>query len=197
MKKLFVAVIAVFAFAGLARAEFGIGIKAGAVSAKGNTKDIYEANLNDTDTIEIPALLGFEGFFERAGGGLGVRVSAELAGSDRYEGYRGGRLYKDTVYTYKVPLTVYYKYGPLDSKFHFWAGGGATYMLVNYDDSNLSANKVFPHVKGGVECRFSRLFGLGLDVGYNFSAKTKATGAAKVYKDLTGIEGAVAARFYF
>jgi hypothetical protein len=187
----------VFAFAGLARAELGIGIKAGAVSAKGNAKDIYEAAFSNPESVELQVLLGFEGFYERAGGGLGIRVSAELAGADHYEGYSGGKLYRDTVYTYKAPLTLYYKYGPQDSKFHFWAGGGATYMHVNYDDSDLSASKVFPHVKGGIECRFTKHFGLGLDAGYNFSAKAETKGINGIYKDLTGIEGAVAMRFYF
>ncbi|MDR1124435.1 MAG: outer membrane beta-barrel protein, partial [Elusimicrobiota bacterium] len=162
MKKLFIAAAAVFAFAGLAQAEFGIGIKAGAVSAKGNMKDIYEAYTSNTEKLEVPVLLGFEGFFEKAGGGLGLRISAELAGADHYEGYDSGIRYRDTVYTYKAPLTLYYKYGPRDSIFHFWAGGGATYMLVNYDDSDMSASKVFPHVKGGIEFRFTKLFGLGL-----------------------------------
>lgn len=108
--------------------------------------------------------------------------------------------------TYAVPLSVYYKKDNGVQKLSYFIGVGVTYINSEIDFSQfrdafgrvvdkIEEDKVFPHVLGGIEYRFTEIFALGLDLKYNFSAKMEKEG--EVVSDRSGFSAALAGRFYF
>lgn len=205
MKKLVISVFAVLCAVSFAAAEVGIGLRAGGGQDDNNFKSEIDSPSYSFD--ENNGLVGLEGFWEQGGlYGLGedqifgIKVGVQKHGELEYKDYD----YRDTTTNniYEFPITAYYKYILPETKFNLWGGLGATISNTEWENKDMDSNdsltqkntKVFPHIKGGVEWRASKLFGLGLDVGYNFGGEFKA-GTLK--RDIGGFEGALAVRFYF
>ena len=144
---------------------------------------LHEWNLNETDKI-------------------GLKLGVDTYGENKYE----YGVLEATENTYAVPVSVYYKKDNGVQKLSYFVGAGVTYINSEMEFSqfrdafgqlvdNVEEDKVFPHIFGGVEYRFTELFALGLDVKYNFSAKLEKEG--EVVSDRSGLSAAVAGRFYF
>lgn len=144
---------------------------------------LHEWNLNETDKI-------------------GLKLGLDVYGENKYE----WGVFEATENTYAVPLSVYYKKDNGVQKLSYFIGVGVTYINSEIDFSQfrdafgrvvdkIEEDKVFPHVLGGIEYRFTEIFALGLDLKYNFSAKMEKEG--EVVSDRSGFSAALAGRFYF
>lgn len=138
---------------------------------------LHEWNLNETDKI-------------------GLKLGVDVYGENKYE----YGVLEATENTYAIPLSVYYKKDNGVRKLSYFIGAGVTYINSEMKFSgtlldNVKEDKLFPHILGGVEYRFTELFALGLDLKYNFSAKMEKEG--EVVSDRSGFSAAVAGRFYF
>ena len=195
MKKLTLAVLAVFVASAAFAGNWGLGLKLGA--GQNDPKTLKE--LFDGFGGELDKNYGFfdiEGQYEWSlseTGKLGFRFGIEGYGDNEYKNIGD----KITESTYAIPLTVYYRWDKGVKAFSYYAGAGLTYMdteiKLSWTD-NLEKDKVFPHVVAGAEYRFSELFALGFEAKYNISAKIEKNG----YKtDRSGISGALVGRFYF
>lgn len=206
MKKLLIFAFTLLCFTSAAMAEIGLGLRLGGGQDDNNFEsEIPSLNYSFTETN---ALVGIEFFWQQGGllglnenQILGIRAGIQGRGELEYKEY----VNRDTLTNniYEFPITAYYKYAIPDSQFNVWGGLGASISNVEWKlkdmDSSLSYKnnytRVFPHIKGGVEWRKGKLFGLGLDLGYNFGGNFKQGDQLK--RDISGFEGALAARFYF
>ena len=204
MKKLLVAVLAVFALSSASLAGgWGVDVKLGL--GQNDPKDMKDGNVPGTTLTESPAIFGIEGLYEWDLSGetldevgsvnkLGLRFGLEGYGENKLE-YPGGSVEESTG---ALPISVYYKRdGGIEAP-SYYVGGGLTYITTTISQTGFSdedKDKLFPHIMGGVEYRFSKLFALGLDLKYNIGAKVKKNGM--VMSDRSGLQGALAARFYF
>ena len=204
MKRL---LIAVFAVCALSAASFaggwGLGVKLGA--GQNDPKTLKDANIPGTTLDESPAVFALEGLYEWDLEGatldevgsvnkLGLRFGIEGYGENELK-YPGGSLKEETS---ALPITVYYKRDGGIQAPSYYIGGGLTYIMTTVSETGFSdedKNKVFPHIMAGAEYRFTKLFALGLDLKYNIGAKVKKNGA--VFSDRSGLQGTLAARFYF
>lgn len=194
MKKLTLAVIAVFVTSAAFAGNWGLGLKLGAGQNDPKTlKDWHDASGGELD--EGYGIFGIEGQYEWAlneTGKLGLRLGVDVYGDN--EAKSGAT--KITESTYGIPLTVYYRWDKGVKAVSYYVGAGATYMQAEVEQGTYKDHKtkVFPHVVAGAEYRFSQLFALGLEAKYNISAKMEKDG----YKtDRSGISGALVGRFYF
>lgn len=182
-------------------AEVGIGLKAGLGSTKSDYEDLYDS-IHSSKSYEDSSmgLFGVEVLYEQANlfnigenNYLGVKAGFSVRGDEEIK-IPGDTL---TASYYEIPLTVYFKKAFADSKWSLMGGAGVAFGKAteetNYTEA--SVNKIFPFITAGAEVRFVKWFGLGLDLKYNFGAKMEEDGF--VAKDVSGLEGAVAARFYF
>jgi len=203
MKKL---LLAVFAVCALSAASFaggwGLGIKLGA--GQNDPKDMKDAHTSGTLT-EAPGVFALEGLYEWDLNGkklktvgsenkIGLRFGFDSYGENKLE--QGGMTVKEE--TISLPITVYYKHDGGIKNVSFYAGAGLTFMkseLKVSPGTDRDESKTFPHIMAGAEYRFTKLFALGLDLKYNFSAKI--TKNDLVLSDRTGLQGVLAARFYF
>ncbi len=207
MKKLLVFAFALLCFTAAATAEVGIGIKAGGGEDTDNIKSVFISNPNNYSEETNNGIFGLEVLWQQeglfnlpSGHFLGAKAGVDFHGEIEYEDYSTND--KMDVNIYKFPITLYYKYALPETQFNIWGGAGVTAAKVNwkYTDIGLGMSaesdntKVYPHIKGGVEWRTGKLFGLGLDLGYNFGTEFNS-GLLK--RDISGFEGALAARFYF
>lgn len=205
MKKLVLSVFAMMFIASLASAEIGLGIKGGAGQDDNNWQSEFSSSNYSFD--ENNGFAGVEVLWQQ--GGLygwdnsqivGVKVGAEKRGELEYKDYDFRDITTNNIYQFTI--TSFYKYAPDDTQFNFWGGVGATIGRVKWEDKDMDSSYevtqkntlVYPHIKGGVEWRPTQLFGLGLDLGYNFGGNFKV---GDIKRDIRGFEGALAARFYF
>jgi hypothetical protein len=187
-------------------AEFGLGVKLGAGQ---NDPKVLQENF-DTMTgynrtlTKSPAFFALEFLYEtnlsdNVANKLGVKAGVDFYGQNKLE-VSGLGTQEET--TYAFPITVYYKHDGGIKKVSFYGGIGATFINTKFEekaygyyDVSESKSKAFPHISGGLEYRFSKLFALGLDLKYNISAKVEKDGF--ILSDRSGLNGALAARFYF
>lgn len=202
MKKLLVAVFAVFALSAASFAGgWGLGIKLGA--GQNDPKTLKDAHTSGTLT-EAPGVFALEGLYEWDLQGkkfkqvgsenkLGLRFGFDFYGENKLE--KGGATAKED--TTSLPITVYYKHDSGIKKVSWYAGAGLTFIQTKFEipGDTIKEDKIFPHIMAGAEYRFSKLFALGLDLKYNFNAKITKRDA--VLSDRTGLQGVLAARFYF
>ena len=186
MRKLVLAVLAVFvASAGFA-SDWGLGLKLGA----GQLHDTYGGELD-----EGYGIFGIECQYEWAlneTGKLGLRLGVDIYGDNEVKVGSD----KLTESTYGIPLTVYYRMDKGIKAVSLYGGIGATYMRTELEEGQFKNHKtkVFPHIVAGAEYRFTKLFALGVEAKYNINAKVEKNG----YKtDRSGISGALVGRFYF
>ena len=202
MKKLLLAVFAVLAlsvssFAG----GWGLGVKLGA--GQNDPKTLKDLHTSGTLTT-APGVFAIEGQYEWDLQGkrfkqvgsenkIGLRFGFDFYGENKLE--QGGATAKED--TTSLPITVYYKHDSGIKKVSWYAGAGLTFIQTKFEipGDTIKEDKTFPHIMGGAEYRFSKLFALGLDLKYNFSAKITKRDA--VLSDRTGLQGVLAARFYF
>ncbi len=207
MKKLMVAVLGVLFLAPAAFADgWGLGVKLGAAENDPKTiKDIYhDSTAASSEKDEGPGFGGIEALYEwdmnDESTKLGVKLGLEGYGENKVE-LKSSPLYlevKET--TVALPLTVYYKRDNGIKNWSFYGGAGATWMYSELEakgtlNQKEHKGKLFPHINLGAEYRFTKLFALGLDARYNFSAKIKKDG--DVLSDRSGFGAAITGRFYF
>jgi opacity protein-like surface antigen len=202
MKKLMLAVIAVAVMSTASFAGWGAAAKLGVAENDPKTmKNAHDAVGGDFD--KGYGVFSLEGLYEMPfdaadeANKVGVKLGLDIYGENELKA-TGVKLKEDT---YAFPLTVYYKRDNGVKNVSFWAGPGLTFLRTETEQTvlgvsdDVNKNKVFFHIAGGAEYRFTELFALGLDLRYNFGAKVKKDGA--VLSDRSGFGGAVAARFYF
>ena len=198
MKKLALAVLAVFvASAGFA-GNWGLGLKLGA--GQNDPKTLKDANITGTTLDENPAFFGIEGQYEwtmSETGKLGLRFGIDGYGDNELKDPSG----KITESTYSIPLTVYYRWDKGVKAFSWYAGGGLSYIYTEVEakvyglgSDKDHKSKFFPHVVAGGEYRFTEVFALGLEGRYNIGAKIKKDGYET---DRSGFGAALVGRFYF
>jgi opacity protein-like surface antigen len=189
-------------------AEFGLGVKLGA--GQNDPKTMKEAfdtlTMFNRTLTRSPGIFAIEGLYEHAldsangQNKLGFKFGVDFYGENKLE--VAGFEARET--TYSFPLSVYYKYEPGIKKISVYGGAGLTIMNSKIDgrlvgilfpEDSYSKTKVFPHITAGAEYRFTKLFALGLDLKYNIGAKIEKDGS--VMSDRSGINGALAGRFYF
>ena len=195
MKKLALCAAILAAFSVNCFAGFGLGIGLGAGQYKSELSDIKD-RLPSYEYTKNFGIFALEALYEQ--GGLFDLGEEHFFGAKiGYNGWGKEELKSSSlsgkieVSYYEIPLTLYYKYTP--SKWHLSGGLGAAFGKA--DDKVESVTKIYPFIAAGLEYRFSKLFGLGLDARYNIAAKFEKSGA--VYRNLSGIQGILAARFYF
>ena len=199
MKKLMLAVLAVAVMSTASFAGWGAAVKLGA--GENDPKDMQEAQ--DTwggDLTKNYGIFSLEGLYEMPfaedeANKIGAKIGLDFYGDNEWK--NSALDAKRTENTFAFPVTVYYKRDNGVKNVSFWAGPGLTIMRseVELNADKDGKNKVFFHIAGGAEYRFTELFALGLDLRYNFGAKVKKDG--DLLSDRSGFGGAVAARFYF
>lgn len=201
MKKIAIAVLAVLLIAPAAMAkDWGIGVKLGAGQNDPKTlKDNFNAFGGELD--KNAGYFSLEVLHEWAlndeANKIGAKVGWDIYGENEHK--RLG--VKDTEETYSFPFTVYYKRDNGVGKLAWFGGAGVTILHSKIEEGawDTSKNKVFPHIVIGGEYRFTKVFALGLEARYNFSAKVKKdlAGANVVLSDRSGFGAALTGRFYF
>lgn len=204
MKKL---LLAVFAVAVLSVSSFaggwGLGVKLGA--GQNDPKDMKEDfDIYGGTLTKSPGVFAIEGQYEWDLQGeqldtvgsvnkLGLRFGFDFYGQNKLE--RTGFTAKEN--TVSLPVTVYYRHDGGIKNASWYAGAGFTSISTELEvpGDSIKESKLFPHVMAGAEYRFTKLFALGLDLKYNFNAKLTKNGV--VISDRSGLQGVLAARFYF
>ena len=196
MKKLVIAVLAVLFVAPAVMAkDWGAGIKLG--YGANDPKTMKDMNGPGTDLDKNGAFFGLEGLHEWAlndeANKIGAKVGWDMYGENELKGF--GNKITETTYTF--PFTVYYKRDNGVGKIAWFGGAGVTILRTKIEEGSedTSKNRVFPHIVAGAEYRFTKVFALGLEARYNFSAKVKKDGAT--LSDRSGFGGALTGRFYF
>ena len=198
MKKLWV-LFGILLFAPVVFADnWGVGVKLGL--GENNPKDMedtydeFGGKLTTSD-----GLFALEALYEwnlNEADKIGLKIGVDVYGENKYE----LGVLEATENTYAIPLSVYYKKDNGVQKLSYFVGLGVTYIDSEIDFSgtlldNVEKDKVFPHILGGIEYRFTEVFALGVDLKYNFSAKMKKDG--EVVSDRSGFSAALTGRFYF
>lgn len=197
MKKLAIAVLAVLFVAPAVMAkDWGIGVKLGAGQNDPKTlKDHFDAVGGELD--KNAGYFSLEVLHEWAlndeANKIGAKIGWDMYGENEH---KYGSI-KDTEETYAFPFTVYYKRDNGIKNLSWFGGAGVTILHTKIEEGSwdTSKNRVFPHIVAGAEYRFTKVFALGLEARYNFSAKVKKNGA--VMSDRSGFGGALTGRFYF
>ena len=205
MRKL---LLAVFSVAVLSTCSFaggwGVGVKLGVGQndPKGMEEDF---NYYGGTFTKAPGIFAIEGLYEwdlegerldivGSSNKLGLRFGLEGYGENKLE--VGGSSEKEN--TGALPITVYYKKDGGIQSVSYYVGGGLTYIDTTISITgagDIDEGKWFPHVILGTEYRFTKLFALGVDLKYNIAAKVKRDGS--ILSDRSGLQGVLAARFYF
>lgn len=197
MKKLVIAVLAVLFIAPAAMANnWGLGVKLGA--GENDPKTLKEGHSEIGGELDKNyGYLGLEAFHEwtldNEANKLGLKAGLDVYGENTLK--VGTSKFEET--TYSFPISVYYKRDNGVKNISWFAGAGATILhsKIEVGENSIRKTKVFPHVTVGAEYRFTRVFALGLDARYNFSAKVKKEGV--VLSDRSGFGAALTGRFYF
>ena len=202
MKKLLLAVFAVFALSAASFASgWGLGVKLGA--GQNDPKNMKDAHTSGTLTT-APGVFAIEGQYEWDMQGknvgdtgsenkIGLRFGFDFYGQNKLE--KTGFTAKEN--TVSLPVSVFYRRNGGIKNMSYYFGGGFTSISseLEYTGGSKDETKLFPHVIAGAEYRFTKLFALGLDLKYNFNAKVTKDNV--VLSDRTGLQGVLAARFYF
>ena len=206
MKKLVVAVLAVFCFAPAVMAEgWGVGVKLG--GGENDPKDLQRTYDHYFGNKEIDKVAGYfslevlhEWSLNNEANKLGLKVGWDIYGENVLKAKSTHEELKED--TYAFPFTVYYKRDNGVKNFSWFAGAGVTiirsklvYKGASYWNYDTKKTKVFPHITLGTEYRFTEVFALGLDARYNFSAKVKND--SWILSDRSGFGAALTGRFYF
>ncbi len=196
MKKVLLAVFALCLFTPVFADNWGAGFRLGYGENDPKTlNDIFHSI--GGELTENGGVFGLEVLHEwnltNETNKIGAKLGWDVYGENEWKG-SGTRA---TETTYAFPLTIYYKKDNGIQNWSWFAGAGITFIKTKVEAgaSDFSEDKVFPHITGGVEYRFTEVFALGLDVKYNISAKVKKEGA--VLSDRSGFQGALTGRFYF
>ena len=217
LKKLFLALSFIAVVVCYAKADFGVSVEGGGVLTGSNNLDKIEIpkpnggsfSLTRDESTGSPGGWLIALFYDVPDAfGLGEKhsVGAKL-GYSAYENtsiytdlYAGSPLTLALLYDvkseiYSIPFTIYYKYD-LSGKWKVWAGTGLSFITnkwiintVNLSRTN-SETKVVPHLATGIEWQFSQLFGLELNLGYQFDAKFKSGlyfDGKEIYNDVSGL----------
>ena len=208
MKKLCIALAAVFALSAAASAEVGVGLKLGMFKQSDNLDKTFA--WDSSDKISDDKYFGgleflFQDYFA-TNSMIGFKVGAEMRAPLKrtITALPGGPYLKNDLYTF--PVTLYYKYAPTCFPLEFWLGGGVSAgyskWTSNYVTGSTTASSmiVFPHLNAGLELRASDHIGIGIDGAYNFNAKSAedfGVGRANYKRDISGLEGNLALRYYF
>ena len=204
MKKLVLIAVILAAFSATSFAGFGLGVSLGAGQSKSDLKAVKDSMVAYEHKWNL-GIFGVEAFYEHAGlfnleeqHIFGIKVGYNGLGEESLKGLYFDLTYEEAKITYyEIPFMIYYKYAP--SKWHWTAGAGAAFGKSKLEVLGVGSDtisKTYPFIAAGVEHRFGKLFGLGLDLRYNLGAKFENE-IGFVYRDLSGIQGALAARFYF
>lgn len=203
MRKALLSLCLISMFSGFAFAEAFLGVKYGIGETETNIRTAGNTGSYDYDNKKsIYAVeLGFEAPVGAEQISAGLKFAYNMFGEVKAEDYTQANDFKNT--TYAVPMTIYCKFKTSDIGLHFWGGAGITFASMK-SEGNLGGllqeetkNIFFPHISAGIEFRFSEFMGIGIDLGYNFNAKIEeANTIFRQYKDLTGFQGLLAARFY-
>lgn len=181
-------------------AEYGVGVKLGV--GENDPKSMNEAfDYYGGDKTEGDGIFSLEFLYEfplRPGdevNKLGVKAGLDFYGENELKNNYLG--IKATENTWALPITGYYKYDGGLKNFSFYGGLGFTFIRteVELGSEDFSKSKLFAHIAGGAEYRFTQLFALGLDLKYNIGAKLEKEGGT--LSDRSGFSGALAGRFYF
>lgn len=130
---------------------------------------------------------------------LGLKIGIEGYGENELKLDNGWT--KVTEETMAYPVTLYYKKDNGVKKWSWFAGMGITAIHSKFEYNVGSASgtetktKLFPHITGGIEYRFTKLFALGLEARYNIAAKVEKDG--DVLSDRSGFGALITGRFYF
>ena len=194
------AVLAVPAFA-----QYGLGIKAG--TGSNHPQSMYDFSYAAGGSVSTHNYFGgVEVFYEKplnfdfAGDPheytehkIGLRVGFEKYGKNTYTAGSN----KATEKSIALPVTAYYKYAPENTKFSFTAGAGLSFIRSDVTLNNDNEYKWVgaPHFIIGTEYLFGEHIALGFDLRYLTCAKIKKYNL--VYSDRSGLNGALAARYYF
>ncbi|MBR4681747.1 MAG: outer membrane beta-barrel protein [Elusimicrobiaceae bacterium] len=124
---------------------------------------------------------------------IGAKVGLDVYGENEWK-YAGEKVTEDT---YAFPVTVYYKRDNGIKAWSYYGGAGLTFLRAELEATGGKQNKdkTVPHLMVGGEYRFTKLFALGAELKYNFSAKVKENN--EVLSDRSGVSGSVVCRFYF
>ena len=181
-------------------AEYGVGVKLGV--GENDPKSMNEAfDYYGGDKTENGGIFSLEFLYEfplHTGdevNKVGVKAGLDFYGENELKNNYLG--IKATENTWALPITGYYKYDGGLKNFSFYGGAGVTFIKteVEVGVEDWSKSKLFPHIAGGAEYRFTKLFALGLDLKYNIGAKLEKEGGT--LSDRSGFSGALAGRFYF
>ncbi|MDR3237418.1 MAG: porin family protein [Spirochaetia bacterium] len=200
-KILFVLLFLLLTASAFADINLGAGLKAGYGSSKSDLEDYakarytnYEYDDSSTSIFGIEAILDSNiGLPEQHR--FGAKLGYQSRGSETIKfPYSPGVTGKYEVKYWEVPLTLYYKY-MITNRWGVFAGfGGSLARAWDVAPSGEKITKVFPFVTGGAEYRFENGIALGLDLKYNAGAEFKKN--SFLYRDVNGLEGTFAVRFY-
>ncbi|WP_424245940.1 opacity protein-like surface antigen [Elusimicrobium posterum] len=198
MKKiLLLSACLLFAFAQANATQFFVGVKGGIGDNDDNVKNAFSGSYKYSDDKSIlGAEAGFDFDTKKDTTTVGIKVGFNSYGKvdSTDKSVDKDILLKNAV---AVPLTIYIKYAPEPTGFHFWLGGGMTWSSVKFQDDvhSLSDTKdqIYPHVAAGAEWRPTTYLGVGLDLKYNINAKIETN---DIYRDFTGPEAMLAVRLY-
>ena len=203
MKKLLLAVLAVVLMSSASFADVvGFGVKGGGGRNNPEGLKSFESAYGG-DLDKNPLFMGFELMYEKNLAGyydqgmnstvkLGFKLGIDIYGVNEL---KNSPVYIDTKEeTIGVPLSVYLKY---DNTLSFYVGGGISYFrtTMTYGSTDRKDGRFTPHLISGIEVKCTPSFGIGLDFQYNFNAKVEKSGT--IYSNRSGLQGALAARFYF
>ena len=203
MKKLLFIILAVILMSSVSFAGVVMfGIKGGGDGNRPATLKEYQDTYGG-DLTKVPLYLGFElgyemdltGHYDQEIGSaikLGFKLGVDLYGPNELKDSPIVIDHKED--TSAFPLSVYLKY---DDTVSFYVGGGISYFgtTLTIGSTERHDGRFTPHLMSGIEVRCSPSLGIGLDFQYNFNAKVEKSGT--VYSDRSGLQGALAARFYF
>lgn len=194
MKKIVLAVLAVMCVASFSFAGGGLGLKLG--GAQNDPKTLEELfDYYGGELTKGYGIFAIEGFYEwgKENDKIGLKVGFDFYGDNELKVGYG----KITETTYAIPLTLYYKWDKGVKAWNGYLGGGLTYINTDVEigTDEDSENKIFPHIVGGLEYRFTKVFALGFEAKYNIAAKIKKEG--DVYSNRSGMGVVLTGRFYF
>ncbi|WP_424244425.1 opacity protein-like surface antigen [Elusimicrobium posterum] len=219
IKKILLSVFAVCTMAAFASAEIGVGARMGFSADKSNMKDYEQITpITSSDYNNLKGFIfGAEVLFEKEGlfnmaenhsFGLKAGIDANLKEDVELKSGVIANNIEISSQSIMVPVSVYYRYSPEPGQgMSYYVGGGAAWVMTSFKgegpiyDIDETDSKVSPFINAGTEYRFNKLFALGLDLRYLFSAKMETEkitfNGEKLKRDMTGFSGAVTARFYF
>jgi hypothetical protein len=204
MKKLLLAILALYALSGISYAvNFGIGIKGGVGQNDPKTmKQLW--NYYGGTITKAPGILSIELFSEDT---LPYDSEMEIMDFNKvgfkigYDSYGKNKLKTSSLNaeesTFAVPITAYLKEEKGVREFSSYIGAGTTIIKTKAKlaGSNFTKNKWFAHIALGTEYLYTENISIGIDVKININASVKMEGYT--LSNRSGFQGAGVIRFYF